>query len=212
MSLVAGTVDAGAVSLTWRLDSPAAEVWRHLTSVEHLPEWLGRPRSGGFTSGDKLVVDHGDGYLCTSHIGTVEPGRALDLTWQFPDEPLTHLTLTVETAAAESDESAGRSHLHLHHAGLGDLTASYLPGWITHLTYLEGSLETAPLPLSAFWSLYQTIERLTLAHSPDLPRQQAVDRPRQNFLLSLHETMTEAGGVDLRVAPRTDQPRPVDLS
>ena len=40
----------------------------------------------------------------------------------------------------------------------------------------------------------------------------AVHRPQRNFLLSLHASMAEAGGVDLEVASRTDQPRAVDLS
>ena len=40
----------------------------------------------------------------------------------------------------------------------------------------------------------------------------AVNTPEQNILLSLFAAMAEAGGVDLDVAPRTDQPRQVDLS
>lgn len=40
----------------------------------------------------------------------------------------------------------------------------------------------------------------------------AVNMPEQNILLSLRAAMTEAGGVDLDLAPRTDQPRPVGLS
>ena len=40
----------------------------------------------------------------------------------------------------------------------------------------------------------------------------AVNVPEHNFLLSLHAVMAEAGGPDLEVPPRTDQPRPVDLS
>jgi plasmid stability protein len=40
----------------------------------------------------------------------------------------------------------------------------------------------------------------------------AVDLPEHNLLIALHETMSEAGGVDLKVPSRTDQPRPVDLS
>lgn len=39
-----------------------------------------------------------------------------------------------------------------------------------------------------------------------------VNRPERNILLSLHESMAEVGGVDLRVPERTDQPRTVDLS
>jgi plasmid stability protein len=39
----------------------------------------------------------------------------------------------------------------------------------------------------------------------------AVQLPEQNFLLALHESVAQAGGVSLEVPPRTDQPRPVDL-
>ena len=39
----------------------------------------------------------------------------------------------------------------------------------------------------------------------------AVDLPEHNLLLALHETMSQAGGVDLEVPSRTDQPRSVDL-
>ncbi|MEO7131340.1 MAG: toxin-antitoxin system antitoxin subunit [Dermatophilaceae bacterium] len=40
----------------------------------------------------------------------------------------------------------------------------------------------------------------------------AVNSPERNFLLSLHASMAEVGGVELDVATRADQPRPVDLS
>lgn len=40
----------------------------------------------------------------------------------------------------------------------------------------------------------------------------AVDLPDQNILLALHATMSEAGGIELRVPARSDQPRPVDLA
>jgi len=40
----------------------------------------------------------------------------------------------------------------------------------------------------------------------------AVNRPAQNFLLSLHASMGEVGGVDLEIPSRSDHPRAVDLS
>jgi plasmid stability protein len=40
----------------------------------------------------------------------------------------------------------------------------------------------------------------------------AVDLPEHNFLLSLHASMAEVGGVNLDMPSRTDQPHPVDLS
>ena len=39
-----------------------------------------------------------------------------------------------------------------------------------------------------------------------------VNRPERNFLLTLHQSMAEVGGIDLEVRERTDQPRAVDLS
>jgi plasmid stability protein len=40
----------------------------------------------------------------------------------------------------------------------------------------------------------------------------AVNLPEHNFLLSLHASLAEVGGVDLDVPSRTEPPRPVDLS
>ena len=39
-----------------------------------------------------------------------------------------------------------------------------------------------------------------------------VNRPERNFLLSLHDSFAESGGVDLGPVSRADQPRPVDVS
>lgn len=40
----------------------------------------------------------------------------------------------------------------------------------------------------------------------------AVDLPEENILLAFHATFSEAGGLDLQVPNRTDQPRAADLS
>ncbi len=40
----------------------------------------------------------------------------------------------------------------------------------------------------------------------------AVNVPEHNILLSLHESMAQAGGVDLQLPPRTAGPRSVELS
>jgi len=40
----------------------------------------------------------------------------------------------------------------------------------------------------------------------------SVDLPEENFLLALHAAMSEIGGVDLPLEPRTDLPRPVGLT
>lgn len=157
MPIVEYRRDSGAIMLVWALPAMAGAVWRHLTSERYLPEWLGHRTSGEVAEAQTLVVDHGDGYLCTSRIDTVEPGRRLAMSWEFDDEPPSRLDLSLESLADEINDPC---RLHLRHTQLGDLTASYLPGWITHLTYLEASVRADPLPLSAFWSLYETHQLL----------------------------------------------------
>ena len=39
----------------------------------------------------------------------------------------------------------------------------------------------------------------------------AVNLPERNFLVALHESIAEAGGIDLDLPERLDEPRPVDL-
>lgn len=39
-----------------------------------------------------------------------------------------------------------------------------------------------------------------------------VDLPEENILLALNAAMADVGGVDLQVPPRSDLPRPVELS
>ncbi|MFT4215817.1 MAG: hypothetical protein QM619_01340 [Micropruina sp.] len=40
----------------------------------------------------------------------------------------------------------------------------------------------------------------------------AVNRPEQNFLLALHASISEVGGVELELPERTEPPRPVEFS
>lgn len=160
MPLVGYTRDSKSMSITWKLAHSVPNVWDHLTNARRLPEWLGQARSGGFCSGDTLVVDHGDGYLCTSVVDAVDDNHRLSMSWEFPDEAPSRLSVVVEAVTDEQDAKE-RCLLHLRHSELGDLTSSYLPGWITHLTYFEASLETTPLPTQAFWRLYETHNLLT---------------------------------------------------
>jgi len=55
----------------------------------------------------------------------VEQSR-LDVTWHFPDEPLSQVHLELE-------EAGGLTDVRLIHSDLGDLKASYLDGWCVHL-------------------------------------------------------------------------------
>lgn len=135
------------VHIHWSLHRAAGAVFNHLTDPAKLPEWLGKPV---LVSGSEVRIDHGDGYICDSVILALDAEAChVRLTWKFPDEPETVLSLTVQ-------ESAAGSQLVLHHEGLGDLRDSYESGWLTHLSYLEASLQGQPLPPGQFWNLHGT--------------------------------------------------------
>lgn len=101
-----------------------------------------------------MVVDHGDGYLCESRISALEPGAQLAMTWKFPDEPETRVSIDLGS-------TDGGCALVLSHHGLGDLIGSYADGWPVHLSYLEASALGDPLPASQFWNLHATMAELS---------------------------------------------------
>jgi uncharacterized protein YndB with AHSA1/START domain len=149
------TRDVGeTVSITWQLELDAASTWRHLVDLDTWPEWIGSPIEGSLHPGVQLVVDHGDGYLCTSEVESVESERSLVMSWSFPDEHKTWLELTVSTIGE------GESVVVLSHHELGALSTSYSVGWLVHLTYFEASATGAPLPMSQFWRIHQTLRAL----------------------------------------------------
>ena len=149
MPLINRSLDTATtrVTHTWSMAVPAERSWWGLTDPEALPRWLGKLVSGKFIVGDTIAIEHAEGYVCTSRIQECEAARILGMTWEFPDEPLSHVRIVL-TPDGES------THLALQHDGLGSHAADYLPGWHTHLLYLEALLLGQPRPLADFWSTY----------------------------------------------------------
>ena len=139
------------VVLEWSMPAPPARVWWGLTDSEALPHWLGTLSSGRFAAGDVVIIRHAEDYSSTSKVLTCEPGSILSMTWEFPDEPLSHLRISL---AADGDGT----HLELAHDGLGAEAGGYLPGWHTHLLYLEGLLTNRPRDPASFWSTYAGLD------------------------------------------------------
>lgn len=152
MPLISRSLDTAAerVLLSWSLPVPRDRAWWGLTDPEALPKWMGSIVSGSFADGDVVTVRHAEDYCCTSKILECEPGRLLAMTWEFPDEPLSHLRITLST-------SGSFTRLALIHEGLGAEAANYLPGWHTHLLYLEGLLADEPLPMAGFRTTYEDL-------------------------------------------------------
>lgn len=135
------------VSHKWSMAVPADRIWWGLTDPEALPRWLGKLTSGKFVVGSSVTIQHAEGYFCTSRIQECEPGQVLGMTWEFQDEQPSHVKIVL-TPAGDS------TLLELQHDGLGDVAADYLPGWHTHLLYLEALLLGQPRSMAEFWSTY----------------------------------------------------------
>lgn len=135
------------VSHSWSMAVSADHVWWGLTDPEALPRWLGKLTSGKFVVGNSVSIQHAEGYFCTSRIQECEPEQVLGMTWEFPDEPASHVRIVL-TPAGES------THLALQNDGLESAAAGYLSGWHTHLLYLEALLLGQPRSMAEFWSTY----------------------------------------------------------
>ncbi len=154
MPLVERVQSRELLRVEWGVPTSTETLWRHLTDPAAVAEWLGQPRLLDLQPGGRMLVDHGDGYLCESRIRAVEPGAHLAMTWKFPDEPETHVSFDLTS-------TDGGCVLVLSHHGLADLIGSYANGWPVHLSYLEASALGDPLPASQFWNLHATMAELS---------------------------------------------------
>jgi uncharacterized protein YndB with AHSA1/START domain len=84
-----GTIDreGGRCSVRFErlYDATADELWRALTDPEQLPGWLGHATRWELVAGAEYELDLGG--PTTGRIRTVEPGRVLELDWNYEDEP-----------------------------------------------------------------------------------------------------------------------------
>lgn len=153
MPLTSISTDNEFLAISWSFDVPLESVWAGFEDREMLSRWLGRPIEWNVAAGGTLVVDHGEGYISRSVVTEADPPRRLSMTWQFPDEPDSRITIVLHHAEAGT-------RMDFAHYDLGDLMQSYGPGWVTHLTYLEAAVSGTPIPSSQFWPLHATFETL----------------------------------------------------
>ncbi|MBO0839211.1 MAG: SRPBCC domain-containing protein [Sciscionella sp.] len=154
MPLVERLRSLDGLQIEWRIAASTDTVWQHLTEPTAVSEWLGQPRVLDLRVGGQMLVDHGDGYTCDGRISAIEPGAHLEMTWKFPDEPETIVSISLTSMD-------GQCTLRLSHRGLGELVSSYANGWPVHLSYLEAAVLGDPLPASQFWNLHATIAQLS---------------------------------------------------
>ena len=145
--------ESDSVVLLWQIDLPRIRVWRCLTQPDLIRQWLGHVVNGQVHDGSDFAIDHGDGYICRSTVTSWTEPSKLDITWHFPDEP-------ASTVSLDLHESHGSTEVRLTHRDLGNLTTSYRDGWCVHLSYLEAAAHGTPLPPSMFWRLHSTMAYL----------------------------------------------------
>ena len=153
MPLTLLQTDESLLRLEWSVAASTARVWGQLTESFYLEQWLGELVDGAVSPGASFIVDHGDGYQCSSSVVDCEVERTLSYTWKFPDEPATEVSWSLSSF----DDG---TKLTLTHSGLSTLLASYRDGWAVHLTFLEASALGTPLPSKMFWNLHSTFAQI----------------------------------------------------
>ncbi|MCQ1953697.1 SRPBCC domain-containing protein [Arthrobacter sp. zg-Y238] len=156
MPLTSVSTADGSLLISWAFSAPAQAVWAGFTDAALLSQWLGRPLECDARTGGTIVVDHSGGYLSRSVITDMDEPRRLAMSWEFPEEPESRISIRL------GDTEAG-AVMDFVHYGLGTLVDSYGPGWITHLVYLEAAVAGAAIPAAQFWPLHSTFETLYTA-------------------------------------------------
>ncbi|MCC9174914.1 SRPBCC family protein [Arthrobacter sp. zg-Y179] len=157
MPLASVSTADGSLLISWTFSVPAQAVWAGFTDAALLSQWLGRPLQCDARTGGTIVVDHSGGYLSRSVITDMDEPRRLVMSWEFPEEPESRISIRL------GNTEAGTAVMEFVHHGLGTLVDSYGPGWITHLTYLEAAVAGAAIPAAQFWPLHATFETLYTA-------------------------------------------------
>ena len=135
MSAVGGLradADRCAVRFERLFDFTPEEVWRALTDPEQLPGWLGHVSRWTLAAGEEYELDVGG--PTTGRIVTVQPGRVLELTWTYADEP--ESLLRFEILPREHGCLLVLDHRRLERAQ----AVGYGAGWHAHLDGLDSHL------------------------------------------------------------------------
>jgi uncharacterized protein YndB with AHSA1/START domain len=126
-----------AVRFERRYPATAAEVWSAITEPERLGRWLA-PTT--LLEDGRYEIDFGEGQSTAGEVVECDPPHALVVTWDFPDEPASRVSVEVRP---DGDGCV----LVLDHTRLPqNQGAGYGAGWEAYLGRLEAQLagETPP--------------------------------------------------------------------
>ena len=132
-----------AVRFERLFDFTPEEVWRALTDPAQLPGWLGHVSRWTLAPGEEYELDVGG--PTSGRIVALEPGRVLELTWKYGEEPESLLRFEV----------LPREHgtlLVLDHRRLAlDQAVGYGAGWHAHLDALARPFALGPAEWTALY-------------------------------------------------------------
>jgi uncharacterized protein YndB with AHSA1/START domain len=129
-------VNLGGVRVQRRYDATPGELWAALTDPASLGRWLApaarvEPREGGAFQLDFPAASTA---RMNGRVRAVEPGRLLEVEWNYPGEPASLVRFEIE-------EEDGGTRLVVDHRGLERAVATgYGEGWQRHLEQLRGIL------------------------------------------------------------------------
>jgi uncharacterized protein YndB with AHSA1/START domain len=129
-------VTRGGVRVQRRYDATPGELWAALTDHESLSRWLAPAGRVELRAGGAFELDFPDGERTrmSGRVTELEPGRLLELEWNYPGEPASVVRLTIE-------EAGDGARLVVDHRGLERARATgYGEGWQRHLERLRGIL------------------------------------------------------------------------
>ena len=131
--------DRLAVRFEQRYPATPAEVWSAISEPERIGRWLA-PATLLEDGGYRLDFGDGEGHVTTGRIEICEPPRALVVTWDFPGEPTSRVSVEVR-------QDGDGTLLVLDHTRLPqNQGAGYGAGWEAHLALLEAQLSAAAAP------------------------------------------------------------------
>ena len=144
----------GVCWLRWSFDLDPAMVWEAITDPIWLRRWFGTP-SGTFAPGGVVEVLHGsEELLQRSVVRVCVPERRLEVSWEFPDEPV-----SIVDVRLQEDADGPGTELTLTHTGLGPAARDYAIGWHAALIFLAAALRASPMPLEDFDEVYERVAR-----------------------------------------------------
>jgi uncharacterized protein YndB with AHSA1/START domain len=122
------------------LDASAAEVYRHLSTVEGLLRWMAVDAIAEPVPGGRLQWTHEDGSTMVGRFIELDPPRRLVIAYGWKDD-LMGVPPESTTVEIDLEEHDGRTTLILVHRGIpAEVVDEHQRGWEFFMARLDGAV------------------------------------------------------------------------